>query len=177
MSDFFLQGVLHPLVMPAHLILLIALGLLAGQQSGRAVRASCVILLLSLIAACMATLQLRLRLELEIALLLSAMIAGGLVALRLKLPIWPVLLLALVAGALVGLDSSAPRIPGLRGNKVHVLLAGTTLSAVSVSLICGLFALMVRNLLEGIVLRVLGAWITAGALLVLALYVVRGNLI
>ena len=177
MSDFFLQGVMHPLVMPAHLILLIALGLLAGQQSVRAVTAGCITLVLSLAAACMATVQFRLSLEPEVALLLSAVVAGGLVALRLSLPTWPILLLALIAGLLIGLDSSAPRIPGLRGDKVHALLAGTVLSASITALVCALFALMVRNLLEGIVLRVLGAWITAGALLVLALYVVRGNLI
>ncbi|MGB0846686.1 MAG: HupE/UreJ family protein [Thiolinea sp.] len=176
MSEFFLQGLLHPVFMPAHLILLLALGLLAGQQGAGAVKIVGGILLLSLALACGSTLQWRLRIELEISLLLSAMLIGSLVILRLELPRWPLLLLALLTGVLIGLDSAAPRIPGLRGAKVYALLAGTTLSSCVISLICGLFALMVRNLLEGIVIRVLGAWITAGAVLVLALYFVRDRL-
>ncbi len=176
MTEFFMQGVLHPLFMPAHLILLLALGLLAGQQGAAALKMVCGALLLSVVLACASTLQWRLRLDLEVTLLFCAMAAGVLVVLRFELPHWPLLLLALLAGTLIGLDSAAPRIPGLRGHKIHALLAGTALSAGAITLICALLAFMVRNLLEGIVIRVLGAWITAGAVLVLALYFVQDRL-
>lgn len=177
MTDFFIQGVLHPLFMPAHLILLLALGLLAGQQGGANVIRVCVALMLSVALACASTLQWRLSVDFEAALLLCAMVAGVLVVLRLELSRWWLVLLALCAGILIGLDSAAPRVPGLRGHKVHALLVGTALSASVITTICALFAFIVRNLLEGIVIRVLGAWITAGAILVLALYFVRDRLV
>lgn len=176
MMNFFIEGVLHPLFMPAHLILLLALGLLAGQQGAAALKVTCAALFVSVALACASTLQWRLRIDLEVALLVCAMVVGVLVVLRLELPRWLLVLLALLAGCLIGLDSAAPRIPGLRGHKVHVLLAGTVLSASAVTFICALLALMVRNLLEGVVIRVLGAWITAGAILVLTLNLVRDRL-
>ncbi len=176
MMEFFIQGVLHPLLMPAHLLLLLALGLLVGQQGVGALKPLCAVLLLSVLLACVSTLHWRLRLDLEVALLVCAMVTGVLAVLRLELPRWPLILLGILAGVLVGLDSAAPRIPGLRGHKIHMLLAGTVLSSTLIMLICALLALMLRHLLEGIVIRVLGAWIAAGAILVLALYLLRDRL-
>lgn len=169
MFDFFWQGLVHPWVMPSHLMLLIALGLLAGQQGAGYIKAVVPAFLLAAFCGVGLTLLLTLRLEFDVWLLVMALVSGTLLVLRLGLSVWLLLVLAVVAAVVVGLDSAAPRIPGLRGMKVHALLAGTALSASLAVIISSLAGLALRNVLEGIPVRVLGAWITAGALLVLTL--------
>lgn len=171
MMDFFVQGLLHPLAMPAHLITLIAVGLLAGQQGFSHVRATLVAVLITLAGSSAFTLVNRISWDyFETGLLIMAAVCGMLVLLRLKLSVWLVVIAGVFAAVLVGLDSAAPRIPGLRGNKVYALLTGTVLSAATLTMLCSLIALLFRNVFGGIALRVLGAWITAGACLVLALF-------
>lgn len=169
MTEFFVQGLWHPLLMPAHLVVLIALGLLAGQQGTPHLKTVLIGLFAALVTGTSLTLVTRFKLEYELILLVLAMVAGVLVVLRLNLPRWPLLVLAILAGLCIGLESAAPRIPGLRGTKVYALLAGTVLSSSVLALLVGLVSSLLRHWLEGIALRVLGAWITAGALLVLAL--------
>ncbi len=169
MMDFFWQGLLHPLLMPSHLILLIALGLLAAQQGAAHVKTLLPVFIVAIICGVGLTLVTHPRINFDSWLLVSALLTGLLVVLRLKLPVWPLAVLALVAALLIGLDSAAPRIPGMRGMKVQALLGGTALSAVLVVLTVSVPGLLLRRVLEGIPLRVLGAWITAGAALVLAL--------
>lgn len=169
MIDFFWQGLVHPLLMPSHLIVLIALGLLAGQQGWAHVKTVVPLFVLAVFCGVGLTLVLTLRLEFDLWLLVMALVTGALIILRLELPVWLLWVLVIAAAVVIGLDSAAPRVPGLRGVKVQAFLAGTALSASSVVIISSLTGLALRNVLEGIPVRVLGAWITAGALLVLAL--------
>ncbi len=169
MLNFFWEGLLHPWGMPSHLMLLIALGLLAGQQGIGHVKATTPLFLLAVFCSVGLTLLVTLRLEFDLWLLMMALVTGLLIVLRLRLPVWLLMVLAVVTALVVGLDSAAPRIPGLRGIKVQALLAGTALSASLAVIVSSLAGLALRNVLEGIPVRVLGAWITAGALLVLAL--------
>ncbi|MEZ5477040.1 MAG: hypothetical protein R3E95_06005 [Thiolinea sp.] len=133
-------------------------------------------LALALAVAAAATLQVTPAWPYMPLLLLCALLSGLLVMLRLTLACGWVLLLAAVAGVLIGLDSAAPQIPGLRGDKVYVLLAGTVCAAVLLNMVASLLALALRRVLDGVPLRVLGAWISAGALLVLALSLKTGLL-
>jgi urease accessory protein len=169
MSDFFWQGLVHPLLMPAHLIVLIALGLLAGQQGGAQLKGVLPVFMATVFGGVGLTLLQAWRLDFESWLLVLALIMGVLIILRLQLSVWLLVVLAIPAALLVGLDSAAPRIPGLRGVKVYALLAGSALSASLVVIVSSLPGLLLRQVLEGIPVRVLGAWITAGAALVLAL--------
>lgn len=169
MMDFFWQGLLHPLLMPAHLLLLIALGLLAGQQGAAHVKATLLVFVAAIVCGVGLTLVSSLRVDFDSWLLVLALLTGVLIVLRPALLVWLLMVLAVLAALVIGLDSAAPRIPGLRGMKVQALLGGTALSAVLVVIAVSVPGLWLRRVLEGIPLRVLGAWITAGAALVLAL--------
>lgn len=169
MAEFFWQGLLHPFAMPAHLMVLVALGLLAGQQGRAHVKSAVPVFLVAVCCGVGLTLLMKLSLDFELWLLVTALVSGTLIVLRPGLPVWWLVVLAVLSALLVGLDSAAPRIPGLRGIKVQALLAGTALSAGLVVIVSSLTGLAVRRVLEGIPVRVLGAWITAGALLVLTL--------
>ena len=64
-------------------------------------------------------------------------------------------------------------IPGLQTRKIYANLAGTGVSVFGILLVVSVIAWSLRKLLQGIVLRVLGAWATAGAILVLALLLAK----
>ena len=171
--QFFTQGLWHPLVMPAHLMLLLALALLTGQQGVGRLAYSWLGLVAGLMAGIAFTLLSPLRWDLEATQLVVSMLIGLWVVLRWPMPLALLVLVALLVGLGIGLDSAAPRIPGLRGIKVYALQMGTVLSCALLSLVGSGLAATVRGRLGGIPLRVLGAWISAGSMLVLTLYLTK----
>lgn len=104
MSDFFWQGLVHPLLMPAHLIVLIALGLLAGQQGGQQLKGVLPVFMATVFGGVGLTLLQAWRLDFESWLLVLALIMGVLIILRLQLSVWLLVVLAIPAALLVGLD-------------------------------------------------------------------------
>ena len=70
------------------------------------------------------------------------------------------------------MDSTVPRIPGLQPAKIYAHLTGSGLFATGLLVIISGIALALRNLLDGVILRILGAWSTAGAVLVVTLLMV-----
>lgn len=169
MNTFFQQGFWHFLQAPAHLIVLFGLGLLLGQQAGRALRSGLAVFALALLAGLLLTQVFTAGWKHDIVLLILAVSMGGLLAVRLELPLWVVGLLAGVAGILIGIDSAPSLIPGMKATKTYAALAGSALSASLAVLLLALPALPLRKLLDGIILRVLGSWVVASALMVLAL--------
>ncbi len=162
----FYNGVLHPVVVPAHLLLLIVLGLfLARQGPQTSLRA-----LVAFLAANLAGLALAwfaLSPQLEEAILAAAAITGVLVAANLTTGVIGCSILAAVAGGLVGMDSEPE---GLMGQEKLTLMAGI---AIGVSLLC-LYATALALLLgkrnwQRVGIRVFGSWVTASSLMVLAL--------
>jgi len=105
----------------------------------------------------------------EAILLPLAAITGVLVILKLQLHWIITVVLAAAAAVVIGLDSAVPMIPGLQARKIYASLAGSGLTVFGILLVISVIAWSLRNLLQGIVLRVLGAWATAGAVLVLTL--------
>lgn len=169
MSNFFLLGMGNPLQSPAQLLVLFGLGLLLGQQGMRHLRVGTVVFLMAVVAGLWLT-----RVDMpvwrnDVLLLVLAGVAGGLLALRLNLPLWWCALLAGVGGVFIGLDSAPALIPGIKALKVYLVLAGTATSASLAVVLLALPGLALRTLLDGIILRVLGSWVTASALMVLAL--------
>ncbi|MEZ5536147.1 MAG: HupE/UreJ family protein [Thiolinea sp.] len=171
MNDFFMQGLWHPLLTPSHLVVMVALGLLAGQQGVGHVKAVVPVFLMAVCAVLGLTILHLIWPDAGSWLLILALMTGLLIIMKTELPVWFLLVLAVAAALLVGLESAAPRIPGLRGTKVYAFLGGTALSATLVVTLSSMPGLLLRNVLDGVPLRVLGAWITAGAALVLALKV------
>ena len=168
-TNFFMQGLNHPMMIPGHLIVVFALGLLLGQQGWSQTR---VVLPTFIVVFCGALLMTRIQsvsLNTEMALLPLAGLMGILLTLKRQLPLILPLTIAVIAAAVIGMDSSVPQIPGLQARKIYAHLSGSAVSISALFMVVTLIALALRNVLQGVVLRILGAWCTAGALLVLAL--------
>ena len=174
MSQFFQQGFWHFLQAPAHIIVLFGLGLIIGQQGQRALRVGLSAFVVTIIGGLLLTQMVDLRWKPDIVLLISAIVIGGLLAIRLKLPVWSVAVLAAICGVLIGLDSAPSRIPGMRASMTYAALAGSALSTSLAVTLLALPALLLRTTLNGIILRVLGSWVTAAAMMVLVLMFAPG---
>ena len=168
-TNFFMQGLSHPMMVPAQLIVTFSLGLLIGQQGWRHLRLVLPLFAIALAGALIMTRYQSASWNSEMILLPLAAIAGLLVIFRLQLPIVITLAIAIAAAIVIGMDSAVPMIPGLQVRKIYANLAGSGVSVFGILLLISLIAWALRNVIQGIVLRVLGAWATAGAVLVLAL--------
>lgn len=162
----FYGGLLHPLMVPAHLLALVMLGLLAGQAGMAAMRRSYAGFLPGL------TLGLGLAVfawhwPVETPLLLLSAGAGLLVVLQWRLPVAALYTLAgLAIGLMIGIDSGPDG--GTRGQRLGALL-GTGLGAFACLLLVGDLSERAGRHWQRVLLRVLGSWGAAAALLVLAL--------
>lgn len=172
-TNFFMQGLSHPLMIPAQLIVTFSLGLLLGQQGWKHLRVVLPLFVVVLAAALVMTRYQSASWNSESILLPLAAITGVLVILKLQLPVIVTAFLAIAAAFVIGMDSAVPMIPGLQVRKIYANLAGSGVSVFGILLIISVIAWSVRNLLQGIALRVLGAWATAGAVLVLALLLAK----
>ncbi len=166
MNEFY-NGVIHPLLVPAHLLLILATGLFLGQRGPRENRlalpafflASVAGLLLSGFAAATATAQ---------GFVLAGTLAIGLVTAvgrRAPLPLYPAA--GAFAGFFLGLDSTPE---SLAGRERLLALAGTGVG-LNLWLIyaCGVADFFSKRPWQRIGLRIVGSWLAASSLLVLAL--------
>lgn len=171
-TNFFMKGLYHPMMVPAHMIALFALGLLLGQQGWRIVRIVLAVFVVALIASLVMTRFHSASWDAELVLLPLAAMTGLLVVLKWNLGVVVPLLIAIIAAVVIGMDSSVPRIPGLQTAKIYSHLAGSGVFASTALLVIGLLSLAMRGMLDGVILRILGAWSTAGAVLVVTLLLV-----
>ena len=171
-TSFFMKGLYHPMMIPAHLIALFSLGLLLGQQGWQTQRVVIPPFALVIASALIMTRYQVAPWNAELVLLPVAAITGVLVILKLNLTAWICLIIAVIAAAVIGMDSTVPRIPGLQPAKIYAHLTGSGLFATGLLVIISGIALALRNLLDGVILRILGAWSTAGAVLVVTLLMV-----
>lgn len=169
MSSFFLLGLGHPLQAPAHVLLLLGLGLLLGQQGRLHLRLGGLLFVLAVVTGLGLNGLLAGMAGYSLVLLGLALLAGVLLAVRPALPVGVMVVLAVAGGVAIGLDSAPTLIPGIKAVKVYTALAGTAVSASLAVVLTGMLALGLRSLLDGLVLRVLGSWVAASALMVLAL--------
>lgn len=158
-------GLLHPLLVPAHALLLLTLGLLAGQQTSAHRRILLPLFSAALIAA-IAFIAAAVALDTHNAILWLCAVGGVLVALARPLP--PLLLAALlVAGAVALMLDSVPALLSVRDTLMA--LSGTAVSALALfSLVVALSA-RANQPWQMTGRRILGSWAAAGAILVLAL--------
>ncbi len=169
MNSFFLQGLHHPFITPAHLITLIALGILLGQQAKRNGYSALLIFIAFALASLVSTRFYRTDIHAEIMLLTLAGSIGILTTLKLPLPNWVTLIFAIIVGSLIGIDSASVVIPGLKVSKIHADMAGTFVSVSLILLLICLLSQFINKLWDGITLRIIGSWVFASALMVLAL--------
>lgn len=171
-TSFFMKGFYHPMMLPAHMIALFSLGLLLGQQGWQTLRIVILTFALVLATALILTLYQKATWDAELVLLPLAAITGILVIFKFNLSTWIPLIIAVIAALVIGMDSVVPRIPGLQPAKIYAHLTGSGLFATGLLVILSGIALALRKLLDGVILRILGAWSTAGAVLVVTLLMV-----
>lgn len=169
LDDFF-NGLLHPLFVPAHVLLVLAFGLLLGQQGILAhlraiwsyVTGVTAGLLMSGVGQSVVDPSVH-----EAGVLAAAMGVALLTVTALRLPRVLMILIGLTAGLLLGLDSLQAE---LAGQARYVALFG---SAVALYLLM-LYPLALAEWAQGrawlsVGVRVVASWVAASALLVLAL--------
>ena len=166
--DSFYNGVLHPVLVPAHLLAIVSAGLLIGQQGVKRMQLPLITFLLVLIAALTVTGQFDLALPEsagEMYLLSMAVLCGVLVALELELSLVPLMTIAVVVALLVGFDSSQPE---LQGRAKLAILTGTGVGGFLLILYAAAAAEFASRAWQKIGIRILGSWATASAFIVLA---------
>jgi hydrogenase/urease accessory protein HupE len=164
----FLAGLINPLVVTAHLAALLGLGLMVGQQMRRG--ATLIAFALGLAAGLAALASATGETPANTVLLAAMAVTGLAVASGWPVPPAAGMPVALVVGVCVGLDSP-PRFLSIQA--ANAALVGTAAGAVVlVGLIAAITARLGRGW-PGIGVRVLGSWVTASAILALALRLAR----
>jgi len=159
----FSGGLLHPLLVPAHALALVALGLTLGQP-GR-LRYAGLLLFAAGLAAGIALIVTAFAITTDLAVLAVAAVAGIALAVGRPLPLAMSGPLAVVAGLAIALDSVPEEISM---QTTFLALVGTAISAtLAVMLVAGLARRLARDW-QRIGLRIAGSWIAASAILVLA---------
>jgi len=160
----FAEGLFNPALVPAHTLALCGLGLFIGQQSSRALPVLSLAAGLAggLIAIALAVGPTPSR----IVLLADAALIGGLVASAWAPPRPVGWLLAAIAGAALALDSPPQAATIAQGNAT---LLGTGLGACVLLVVVSAGAALATRRWQQLGVRIVGSWIAASALLVLAL--------
>jgi hypothetical protein len=163
----FTGGLLHSLLVPTHVMAAAALALLIGQQGwgygAAGVYAAAIIVGLGVIALAYVPTRA------EQGLLVLAAVIGFLVALQQRLPPIAGLQFAAAVGFALALDSPPEAISVAEAN---LALLGTALGAPVVLLALMRLAMRLTRAWQRIGARIVGSWIAASAVLVLALRLV-----
>ena len=165
MGDFF-NGILHPLFMPAHVLLLSALGLLYGQHNPVKIKPAIYLFLISVSAGLFASNVISLG-SLSLVVLGSATFIALIVVIHIHIPLQALVFLGVLTGFIIGFDSlqdelsSKARILALFGSGVGVYLLLLYTMALSES--------FSQKTWKVIGVRVVASWIAASALMVLVL--------
>jgi urease accessory protein len=156
---------LHPLLVPAHVLAILGLGLLFGQKAPTSSRLAMPAFALALVAA--SAVPPAIAAPLPQAMLLSLVLAAGLlVALSLDLGAILPGLIGAATGVLIGLDAGHSV---LADGQSWLALAGMATGAILAVALLGGLAARLGGFWLGIPVRVLGSWTAASAFLVIAL--------
>jgi len=163
----FYGGLLHPVLVPSHALALLVFALLVGQGGVRAMRFSYPPFLAALaMGLVLAGVDVSIGLSAESVLLSVTFVCGVLVALQVPLPVVLYAIMGAGLGLLIGVDSG---VTDYTRQETFAALLGTWLgAAIGLVAIAGVVELLVQPW-QRVAVRVLGSWVTASALLVLAL--------
>jgi urease accessory protein len=168
--DGFWRGLLQPLLMPAHALALVGLGLLIGQQSADRRLLSIAVFALAL-AGGLGALALAVgETPAGNVLLAGVAVSGILAALAFPVPTCGLAPLAAVMGLALGLDSP-PDVVSLLA--AYLMLLGSGLSACLALGIASECAVRAARHWQRMGVRVLGSWTAASAMLALAVRLSR----
>jgi urease accessory protein len=173
----FVGGLLHPLAVPAHAMALLALGLLIGQQRFTRSLALPPMAFAAGLAAGLAAIAFAVgQTSAANVLLATAALSGLLVALARPLPVFVCVPLAAVVGVALGADSP-PDVISI--SAATVMLIGTGVGAciaLAIIVFCVRYVAYAPQIGPRTGVRILGSWVAASAMLVLALRFARGQL-
>jgi urease accessory protein len=171
MGDF-INGLLHPLTTPAHILIVVGLGLWLGQRSPLNLKLPMLIFAPLTAAALLLSMTGIVKTVHPPFLIALALAAGTLVAMDKPLPALGTASLFTLAALALGFDSAVEN-----GTTAAILktLLGTWLSLVLLVVDIAIYvSLCVKKPWQKIGIRILGSWIIAISLLVLA-FALRGN--
>ena len=162
----FYNGLLHPVLVPAHLLLLMAFGLFLGQQGPKRVEwALGVFAAATIVGLVLAWFSIGTGME-SLVLTLSAAV-GLLVAISPQMSLLWCVVIALLAGFFLGIDSAQDE---LSGKDKLLSLFGSGVAIYFLALYpMGMADYFNKKTWQKIGIRVVGSWVAASSLLVLAL--------
>lgn len=166
----FYGGLLHPVLVPAHALALLGLGLWLGQQDARDRFAFLMIFAAALIAGIGAVVAAFAFEDAEIGVLATAGVAGVLVAVARPVVRLVSAALAVMLGIALALDSVPEQI-SMRASLIE--LAGTAIGAWIALMAVASLGAAARRPWQRIGIRILGSWTGAAAIFVLALRFAR----
>ncbi len=162
----FYNGFLHPIFVPAHLLLLISAGLLVGQLGVRENRAALLAFVIAALAGLIVA-WLEPGIGSETFILAAAAAIGLVVAASPRIGLLPGVVIAAVAGFALGADSPQE---SLAGRDKLIAFFGTGVAIYVLFLYPMAMADYCRKRTwQKVAVRVAGSWVAASALLVLAL--------
>jgi len=163
---YFYNGLLHPVLVPAHLLLIIAFGLFVGQQGPKRIELAVVAFAAAVfIGLVLAGFSIGTEME-AVGLVLSAAI-GLLVASNPRPGLTWCVLIALLSGLFLGIDSAQDE---LTGTDKLVTLFGSGVAIYFLVLYPIALADHFSNKpWQKIGIRIVGSWVAASSMLVLAL--------
>jgi hydrogenase/urease accessory protein HupE len=169
LGDFY-NGMLHPVLVPAHLLALLGVGLLIGRQPPAALQPAALSFLAAITLGLLGA-GLGWSADAETLLLAGAAVCGLLLAWSSPLPAWVGSASGIALGFAIGTDS------GQGISETQAVAAALTGTGVSVYLLF-LYALATADTLrkrhwQQVAVRIAGSWIAASAILVLALTVIK----
>ena len=162
----FYNGLLHPILVPAHLLLLIAVGLFLGQQEPKRVELALGVFAAAIIVGLiMAWFSIGTGME-TLVLALSAAV-GLLVAISLHMTLLWCVVVALLAGLFLGIDSAQEELFGK--DKLASLFGSGVAIYFLVLYPIALANYFSKKAWQKIGIRIVGSWVAASSLLVFAL--------
>ena len=155
---------------PTHLLAVVALGLLAGQHASRGHLQVLMAFVIALAAGSLAVALAIRETPVAIVLLVLSAIAAGLVVADRPAPFWIAVVLAFAVGAAIPLNTPPHEIT--IANAVVAQLGTAAAAAVTLALVMAI-AMHATRPWQRIGVRIVGSWIAASAILVLALRLAR----
>jgi len=166
----FYGGLLHPLLVPAHMLALVGLGLWIGQHASRPRAVLLGLFAASLAAGVIVIVSAFAVTGADDAILVVAAVAG--LAAAIARPQWLLVSapLSAIAGAAIALDSVPQEISM---TATFLALAGSAVAAFLIVMMMADLTVYWRRDWQRIAIRIAGSWIAASAILVLALRLAR----
>ncbi len=170
-QTWFTQGALHPLLTASHVILLLSLAVLIGQQGLKLWQF--ILTAIAIFAGFFMnqTMNIGLIKNINIELILSAfaLVTSLLVIFKLRLPLILVSLIIFMSILTVAYDSEPVVIPGVGSNSINNWLLGAFISTFSFTVLVALIANFLKRFWNGIILRVMGSWIATSTIFIITL--------